>query len=298
MTQFSKKLLLFGLVAGLLVAAHGVSAAGACNGFADQFVIKLTGGGSINTIEGLPTICNPQTAVYTVILLLLEFSAGVAVIFLMLGGYWYLTSAGNEEQAEKGRKALTSAIIGLVIIFLAFAIVRIVVNLISGGPTTSGSLNSTSQTQQQTSSGGNTGVTQTGGGTQSPPFASSGMLANITQADFQSYSQQDYLAASGAVQFTPLQQNTGVSVAINISSGNKSLLEEIASFCGANQDPEAELFYNNNFVDSSKFVSDGSGSTWTATPAYHQIVQGGDKFQIYVCNNPTPVTYTVPAGIR
>lgn len=57
----------------------------------------------------------------------------VAILFIMLGGFWYLTSAGNEETAEKGQKTLTNAIIGLVVIILAATIVRIVANTVTSG---------------------------------------------------------------------------------------------------------------------------------------------------------------------
>jgi len=57
----------------------------------------------------------------------------VAVLFIMLGGFWYLTSAGNEETAEKGQKTLTNAIIGLVVIILASTIVRIIANTVTMG---------------------------------------------------------------------------------------------------------------------------------------------------------------------
>jgi threonine synthase len=45
----------------------------------------------------------------------------------------YITSAGNEETAEKGRKTAVNAIIGIVIIILAYVIVNVVANLV-GGP--------------------------------------------------------------------------------------------------------------------------------------------------------------------
>ncbi len=63
----------------------------------------------------------------------LIFAGVVAVLFVMLGGFWYLTSAGNEEMAEKGQKTLTNAIIGLVVIILAATIVRIVANTVIAG---------------------------------------------------------------------------------------------------------------------------------------------------------------------
>jgi|GEM_PF-2123804 len=57
---------------------------------------------------------------------LLILSGMIAVVALVIGGFWYITAAGNDEQAEKGQKALTNAIIGLIIVILAYAIVNIV----------------------------------------------------------------------------------------------------------------------------------------------------------------------------
>ena len=73
-----------------------------------------------------------------VIDIVLGLAATVAVVFIIIGGSMYLTSAGNEERAEKGKKALLNAILGLVIIILSFAIVRVVNNLLTsdrGSPT-------------------------------------------------------------------------------------------------------------------------------------------------------------------
>ncbi len=44
-----------------------------------------------------------------------------------------MTSSGNEEQAEKGQKTLLNAVIGLVLIVMAYVIVNIVVNTLTSG---------------------------------------------------------------------------------------------------------------------------------------------------------------------
>ena len=62
---------------------------------------------------------------------LLLFAGAIAVIALIIGGYWYVTSAGNEEQAEKGRKAIANALIGLVVIILSFTIITVVTNFLT-----------------------------------------------------------------------------------------------------------------------------------------------------------------------
>ena len=50
----------------------------------------------------------------------------VASGFLIIGGFRYITSAGNEETAEQAKKVIINAIIGVVVIILAFVIVRVI----------------------------------------------------------------------------------------------------------------------------------------------------------------------------
>lgn len=61
----------------------------------------------------------------------LYLSAIIAVIFIIIGGYFYITSAGNESQATKGRTTLTNALIGLAIIVLSYMIVQVVYNFLT-----------------------------------------------------------------------------------------------------------------------------------------------------------------------
>jgi len=52
--------------------------------------------------------------------------AGIATfIYLLIGGFGYLTAAGNEEAAKKAQGQITNALIGFLIIFLSYWIVRI-----------------------------------------------------------------------------------------------------------------------------------------------------------------------------
>ena len=64
---------------------------------------------------------------------LVGFSGVVAALFLIVGGFLYVTSAGNEEAAEKGKKILINSVIGLVVIILAYAIVSIIGSLLVAG---------------------------------------------------------------------------------------------------------------------------------------------------------------------
>lgn len=68
----------------------------------------------------------------------------LAVIFVMYGGFSFMTAGGNDDKVKRARKILTSAVIGLVIVLSSFAIVQFVLGqlssaLESGGTTTDGS---------------------------------------------------------------------------------------------------------------------------------------------------------------
>lgn len=62
----------------------------------------------------------------------LYISAALSVIFIIIGGYNYITAGGNTEQAKKGRTSLVNALIGLVMIVLSYTIVQVVYNFLIG----------------------------------------------------------------------------------------------------------------------------------------------------------------------
>lgn len=69
--------------------------------------------------------------IQTVIDWLLGIAFALAVLFLIIGGFWYITSAGNEETAEKGKSTAINAIIGIVIIILSYVIINVISNLVA-----------------------------------------------------------------------------------------------------------------------------------------------------------------------
>jgi hypothetical protein len=98
-----------------------------CDAFKQQF--SLTSG--MNIIGGSKVFCSATDLITWGINLLISFSGVITMIFLIVGGYMLLTSAGNEEQSEKGKKILTNSLIGLVVILMAAALVRIVASLLT-----------------------------------------------------------------------------------------------------------------------------------------------------------------------
>ncbi|MCF7794854.1 pilin [Patescibacteria group bacterium] len=59
----------------------------------------------------------------------------LGVIFLLLtiaGGIMWMTAGGNTEQVAKAKKLITSAIIGLVIVFAAYALTSFIGDMLTG----------------------------------------------------------------------------------------------------------------------------------------------------------------------
>lgn len=54
----------------------------------------------------------------------------VSVLFVVFGGFKYVTSGGDPEQIESAKGMIMNALIGLVIVLLALVIVRVVANAI------------------------------------------------------------------------------------------------------------------------------------------------------------------------
>lgn len=95
--------------------------------------LSATGISAANPVDR-PTIPNPTgktdfgAILNTIITALLFFAGAVAVLFLIIGGFRYVVSAGNAEQVEGAKKTILYAILGLIIIFIAFVLVQLVLD--------------------------------------------------------------------------------------------------------------------------------------------------------------------------
>jgi amino acid transporter len=86
---------------------------------------------------GLPTtVFGTSDRVSTILLRIVEIAlslAGlIAILFLIIGGFRYVTAAGNEEAAESAKKTILNAIIGIIVIILSFVILRVIDNALRG----------------------------------------------------------------------------------------------------------------------------------------------------------------------
>ena len=77
-----------------------------------------------DVIQGLEL----KNAINLIINTILGLVGTVALLFLIIGGYQYITSAGNPDQLQKAKTTLLYSIIGLAIAILAFIIINAVLS--------------------------------------------------------------------------------------------------------------------------------------------------------------------------
>ncbi len=87
----------------------------------------LPGGGDIGVPSGATSL---QGILGTVINTVTGVAAVGFLIMLIVGGYYFLTASGNQQQAEKAKSTITTAGIGLVLIAIAYPIVMFIAGLL------------------------------------------------------------------------------------------------------------------------------------------------------------------------
>ncbi len=96
--------------------------------------------------------------IINILVSLLLFAIGIsgiiAFIYIIVGGYKYITSSGSPESTESAKKTLMYSIIGLIIVIASFAIVRFVV-LVPTTPPDSLPINASSSNPNTSSSATN-----------------------------------------------------------------------------------------------------------------------------------------------
>lgn len=103
-----------------------------------------------------------NTDIRTYILQVTNFFLGflglIAVLFVIYGGFLYVTSGGNNDKVDQGKKIITYAVIGIFIILASFALVNTVINFKDEGSGRTGTSSSSG-----TSGGGSTSSTSGSG---------------------------------------------------------------------------------------------------------------------------------------
>ncbi len=77
----------------------------------------------------------------------------VAFIYFLFGGFEYLTAGSDDTKAEAGRKRITNAIIGIIIIALSYAFLRFVLRTVGNSLQPKSSNNSLEKTNDTIDNG-------------------------------------------------------------------------------------------------------------------------------------------------
>lgn len=80
----------------------------------------------------LPGVTSPQILIGKVIDAALGVVGSLALLMFVFGGITWMTSAGSAEKVKKGRDILVWSAIGLVIVFSAYGLTRVLIKGIGG----------------------------------------------------------------------------------------------------------------------------------------------------------------------
>ena len=80
----------------------------------------------------LGSVNDPRIIIGNIIRAVLGIIGSIALAIFILGGFYWVTSAGSEEKVTKGKNMIMWATFGLAVIFFAYAIVTFVVGAITG----------------------------------------------------------------------------------------------------------------------------------------------------------------------
>ena len=83
--------------------------------------------GNVQSATGLGNT-DPREMAGKVINIMLGFLGIIAVVIILLGGFKWMTAAGNEDKVAEAKKLIGAGIIGLIIILMAFGIAKFVID--------------------------------------------------------------------------------------------------------------------------------------------------------------------------
>ncbi len=117
-----------------LVLSIAVSGVIALAGFSSVNAMTLQEGAEAARCDGCPAELFGDTGVFKQVTNTILYVVGIiAVIMLIIGGIRYVISGGDSKKVTDAKNTVLYAIIGLIIAFLAFAIVNFVITALPSG---------------------------------------------------------------------------------------------------------------------------------------------------------------------
>ena len=78
---------------------------------------------------GIPVV-SENNLIHNLLLPVYFWAAVCAVIVIIVAGYFFVTSNGNAQQITRAKQAILGAIVGLIVIFIAFTITQFVLGTV------------------------------------------------------------------------------------------------------------------------------------------------------------------------
>ena len=104
----------------MFYANQAVGAAGMTEGMAE-----LTAGMEYTGETKLPLIIG------RIVKIVISFLGLIAAVIIIIGGFQWMTSGGNEEKIAGAKKLMINGLIGMVLVILAYAIASFVISSLS-----------------------------------------------------------------------------------------------------------------------------------------------------------------------
>lgn len=90
------------------------------------------GAAPVQIPDPLGGVKDPRDLLGRIIGASLGIVGSIALLFFLWGGFLWMTSGGNAERVETGKRTIMWATLGLAIIFLAYAIIKTVLCILTG----------------------------------------------------------------------------------------------------------------------------------------------------------------------
>jgi len=97
------------------------------------FSTLIVEAGLVPCAPGKCTWCDLMQLIKNVIDFLMYLVVPLSVVMIIVGGIMIMTAAGSTERVFKGRKIVTTAVVGLLIALLSWIIIDTIIKVIAGG---------------------------------------------------------------------------------------------------------------------------------------------------------------------
>lgn len=132
LTKGAVKNLIVGSIFALVAVFSPLALSSTANAACDDSNLNVESGVNCAAGDNVPTTLFGDGSIFTTIVNVLLFIIGaISVIMLIIGGIRYTTSAGDSGNVTAAKNTIMYALIGLIVAFLAFAVVNWVLGAIT-----------------------------------------------------------------------------------------------------------------------------------------------------------------------